>query len=55
MNIHKNARLTPLVESGSCGRSRAGRRRRRLPKPQASARGRFASGLIAIVAKVWRG
>ena len=36
------------------GRSRAGRRRRPSPKPQASARGRFASGLIDIVEKDWR-
>jgi hypothetical protein len=32
MNVHKNARLTPLVESGLYGRSRAGRRRRPSPK-----------------------
>jgi hypothetical protein len=51
MNVHKNARLTPLVESGLYGRSRAGRRRRPSPKPQASARGRFASGSIVMGAK----
>jgi transposase InsO family protein len=45
MNIHKNARLT--VESELQGRSRAGSRRRRLPKPQASARGLFENGLSA--------
>ena len=33
------------VESGLYGRLRAGRRRRPSPKPQASARGRFASGV----------
>ena len=38
-----------MVESGLFGRSRAGRRRRPLVKPQASARGRFASGWNAIV------
>jgi hypothetical protein len=54
MNVHKNARLTPMVESGLYGRSRAGRRRRLLPKPPASARGPFASGSIDIAAKAWR-
>lgn len=41
------------VESGLYGRSRAGRRRRPSRKPQASARGRFASGWIDIAAKDW--
>ena len=36
------------------GRWRAGRRRRPLPKPQASARGPFGSGLIDIAVKGWQ-
>ena len=44
-----------MVESGLYGRSRAGRRRRPSAKPQASARGRFASGSIDIVAKALAG
>jgi hypothetical protein len=35
MNMHKDARLTPRVESGLYGRLRAGRRRRPSRKPQA--------------------
>ena len=41
------------VESGLYGRLRADRRRRPSPKPQASARGPFESGLIDIAAKDW--
>jgi len=44
-----------MVESGSCGCLRAGRRRRPSAKPQASARERFVNGSIGIVAKAWPG
>ena len=40
-----------VVESGLYNRLRAGRRRRPSPKPQASARGPFGSGLTGIAAK----
>jgi hypothetical protein len=55
VNVHKNARLTPLDMSADCtaGRERADGRRPS-PKPQASTRGRFASGLIVIAAKDWQ-
>jgi hypothetical protein len=52
MNVHMIARLTPLDMSADCtaGRERADGRRPS-PKPQASTRGQFASGLIVIAAK----
>ena len=44
--------LRRVVESGLYGRLRAGRRRRPSPKPLASARGAFGSGLIDIAVKL---
>src|SRR5579883_546679 len=43
-----------VVESGLYGRWRAGRRRRPSPKPQASARVQFASGLIDTAMRDWQ-
>ena len=55
MNMHKNARLTPLGRERVVRQVESGRRRRPSAKPQASARGRFVSGLGVIVAKDWQG
>lgn len=46
MNMHKNARMTPLGRDHLV-RAVAGRRRRPPHMPQASARGRPANGLAA--------
>ena len=46
--------LFQAVESGLYGRLRAGRRRRPSPKPLASAREPFGSGLIDIAVRGWQ-
>ena len=54
MNSIRMPGLRRVVESGLYGRLRAGRRRRPSPKPLASARGPFGSGLIDIAVRGWQ-
>ena len=53
--MHKNARLTPRGRDRIVRRVESGQTLEAVAeKPQTSARGRLASGLIDIVAKDWR-
>jgi hypothetical protein len=54
MNVHKNARLAPRGRERIVRQVGVGRCRRPSSKPQASARGRFASGLIDFAEKAWQ-
>ncbi len=55
MNMHKNARLTPLGRERIVRQVESGQTPEAVSKPQASVRGRFASGLSVIVAMDWQG
>ena len=54
MNMHKNARLTPRGRERIVRLVASGQTPEAVAKPQASARGPFANGLIGIAAKAWR-
>ena len=54
MNVHKNARLTPLGRERIVRQVASGQTPEAVAEAQASARGQFASGSIVIVAKDWR-
>ena len=55
MDIHQNARLTPLGRERIVRQVESGQTPEAVSEPQASARGRFVSGLSVIVAKGWQG
>jgi len=55
MNMHKNARLTPRGRERIVRQVASGQTPEAVAEAAASARGRFASGLIDIVGKDWRG
>ena len=53
MNVHKNARLTPLDRARIVRQVASGQTPEAVAEATAVYRGRFASGLIVIAAKDW--
>jgi hypothetical protein len=53
MNVHKDARLTPIGRERIVRQVVSWQMRRPLPKPQASVRTPFSGGLIDVGVKAW--